>query len=160
MVLIVCLTLKWDYGLRQIKKSLKIILYIIWLESYRAHEFQNKSKTKIFSQHTTLAQTTRARKNERNKKNNVRMLFFVMFVNVLLFMRQYNIFFSGHYFIDEKKNEMMVIRFKLIKPIIILWVHCSHIRVPPVHNSSMDASFWFICFWYTIRHKRRELFNL
>jgi hypothetical protein len=48
-----------------------------------AHEFQNKAKTKKFSLHTTLTQTTCVRKKERNKKNNVRMLFFVMFVNVV-----------------------------------------------------------------------------
>jgi hypothetical protein len=59
------------------------------MHHHHTHEFQNKAITKIFSQHTTLTQTTSVRKNERNKKSNVRMLFFVMCVHicVLLLMR-------------------------------------------------------------------------
>jgi hypothetical protein len=70
------------------------------------------------------------------------MLFFVIFdvhVCVLLLIRgvfDSTIYFilSWCYFIDEKKSEMMVIPVKLIKPTIILWVHCGHTYVPPVHN--------------------------
>jgi hypothetical protein len=77
----------------------------------------------------------------REIKSNVRILFFVMFVLVcvLLLMRgvfESTIFFflSRFNFIDKKKSDMVVIRFKLIKPTIVLWVLCGHTYVPAVHN--------------------------
>jgi hypothetical protein len=46
--------------------------------------FRTKQKQKKFSQHTILTQTTCVRKYERNKKSSFRILFFVMFENVVL----------------------------------------------------------------------------
>jgi hypothetical protein len=65
----------------------------------------------MFSQHTTLTQMTCVRKNEKNKKNNVCMLFFVMFVNVVLCVDALKLgvfdstifFLFWCYFIDERK---------------------------------------------------------
>jgi hypothetical protein len=68
------------------------------MNRHHTHEFQNKAITKIFTLHTTLTQTTCVRKNERNKKKNVRMFFFVMFVHVYVLLLMRGVFDSTIYF--------------------------------------------------------------
>jgi hypothetical protein len=120
--------------------------------------FRTKQKQK-YSLSTQLWHKRRAYERMREiKRVMFACTFFVMFVHVyvVLFLmrgvRQYNIFFlSWCYSIDEKKSEMMVIRFKLIKPTIILWVHFGHTYAHRcIIDSSIDESFWFIlCFMFS-----------